>query len=144
FRAMILRYRAEPAARCDAAETLDGPPAERIHALLCAHFCTALEWFGDATHLHELKLVVHEQAIDLSEDGFPTIGNRLRSLLTEATERGELTEPPTGLSFDQVARTLTHAARGAKHDGRSKGPDDLRRDLDVAVRLVMTGLLPRP
>lgn len=141
FRTMILRFRAEMNARCDAAEALDEPIETRVTELLYAHFGTALEWFGDAAHLSELKMFASEHPIGPTDDTVGAFRDRLHRTLTEAEQRGELAPTPRGASIADVATTLLFAAQGAKSAQKS-GAAGMRLALGTIVALVVGGLRP--
>ena len=139
FRTMIRRFRAETHIRCDAAEALDAPLATRLIELLYANYGTALEWFGDAAHLNELKMFASEHPIGPFDDAAPAFRDRLRRMLDAATARGEIDPARQDVSIATVAQTLIFAATGAKRAQRD-GAQGLRTGLEAIVRLMLGGL----
>lgn len=140
FRAMVARCRAVMDERCVAAEQMDGPVASRIAALLDANFGTALEWFGDASHMGELKaLFADAPPPETSETSFR---ERIRRLLAGAVAAKELDLTASGLTVDAVARILVNAASGAKH-ARSHAPEKFRADLADITALTVAALKPK-
>lgn len=142
FRTMIRRFRAEMHARCDAAEALDAPLAARLVELLYANYGTALEWFGDAAHLSELKMFASEHPIGPFDDAAPAFRERVLRLLDGAVAGGEIDPGRQDLSVGAVAQTLMFAATGAKR-AQKDGAHGLRAALGTLVRLVLGGVSPR-
>jgi AcrR family transcriptional regulator len=140
FRAMIRRFQDEVHRRSDAAEAMNGPIAERMAELLSAQYCTVLEWFADAAHLHELKLFARASPVGTFDDGPSTLRERVEKVLRNAESSGELAVPPNGVSIGELARILIFTAHGAKVRQR-EGAKGLRRDLELATRLLLAGAL---
>jgi AcrR family transcriptional regulator len=63
FRAMLDACQLTVRTRASAAEQLDAPLAERLADLLYAYFGTALEWFGDGSHLREIETLVGDDPV---------------------------------------------------------------------------------
>lgn len=141
FRTMIGRFRVMVNERCDAAEGLDAAIAVRLIALLYANYGTALEWFGDAAHLGELKAFASEHPIGPFDDSAPAFRDRLTRVLQEAVERGEISLDMQGLSVAAVVQTLIFAARGAKLASRSGGAG-LHEPVKTLVHVIVAGLTP--
>jgi AcrR family transcriptional regulator len=139
FRAMIARCRAVIAERCDQAERMDASLTERLIALLYANYGTALEWWGDATHMAELKAFVKEEGAQLGGQGEINFRERLRRFLGAAADRGEIDLARAGLSLDALADVLTQAATGAKH-GAAHAAGSYRQALHNICRVAMLGL----
>lgn len=141
FGTMIRHFRAEMHRRCDVAEALEGALETRLVALLYAYYGTALEWFGDAAHMKELKLFASEHQIGPFDDAAPAFRHRLLRLLQAAVTRGEIDAARQNVSLDAIAETLIFAATGAKI-AQKEGAKGMRTALDTAVRLVLAGVSP--
>jgi AcrR family transcriptional regulator len=139
FRAMILRFRDSVNAGCDAAEQLDAPVGVRLTELLYANYGTALEWFGEAAHLNELKMFVSEHPIGLADDAAPAFPDRLKRMLSEAIERGEIARQDDPGYVADVAQTLMFAAVGAKRTQKN-GAAGMRPALAMIVGIVLGGV----
>ena len=141
FRTMIGRFRVVVNERCDAAEALDAAVAVRLIELLYANYGTALEWFGDAAHLSELKAFASEHPVGPFDDSAPAFRDRLTRVLQDAEERGEINLNKHGLSITAVVQTLIFAARGAKLAGRNGGAG-LHEAVKTLVTVIVAGLTP--
>ncbi|MBV9511143.1 MAG: TetR/AcrR family transcriptional regulator [Caulobacteraceae bacterium] len=140
FRAMVERCRSTIAERCDQAEALQAPLAERLAALLDAHYGTALEWFGDASsHMAELQAFLREEGDGVAQRGELDFENRLDRFLAAAAARGEINFSRGGVSPEGVRDVLRHAAWGAKHN-RGQTPERFRAALADISALVLAGL----
>lgn len=112
FRAMIERFGARIAARCDAVMAEPLPLREKLEALMLAHFATGYAAFGDGEHLLELKAVMASIAlreIQAFEDIFTA---NATALLTKAAAAGEIALG--SLAPGTIVETLAQAAIGAK------------------------------
>ncbi|AMJ59062.1 TetR/AcrR family transcriptional regulator [Bosea sp. PAMC 26642] len=112
FRAMIARFAAQVAARCEAVMGQPLPFPDKLSALMLAHFGTGYAAFGDGEHLLELKALMASIAareLQAFEGIFTT---NATALLTDAAAAGQITlgslEPGT------IVETLAQAAIGAK------------------------------
>jgi len=142
FRAMLRQFRAEVLGRCAAAEALDAPVERRVAAFIHAAYGTALEWFGDAAHISELKSVAAEHMLSGFEgDDQSHFRKRLESILDTAEQAGEIDLAARGTSSREVALVLIFAAHGAKQSQRD-GAEGYGATLDAIARLVVTPLKP--
>jgi AcrR family transcriptional regulator len=137
FRAMVLRCRAVVNERCRAAEQLQAPVAARITALLDANYGTALEWFGDASHMGELKALMAESAPEQAAEIDTPFRTRLREMLEKAVAAGELAGG--ALSADAASRVIIHAAVGAKH-APARSAQSFRAELDDIAALAVAAM----
>ncbi|MBS48736.1 MULTISPECIES: TetR/AcrR family transcriptional regulator [Sphingobium] len=137
FAMMLDRCQAEVESRVVAAETSDAPLSQRLRALLYAYFGVALEWFGDAEHLSELKAFVAAHPDHFTQGG-PRPRARIQAMLDRAEADGDTDFSGKGLSTAQVANVLVHAARGAKL-GKAPTPETFRRRINDAVSLALAG-----
>lgn len=135
FAMMLDRCQAEVESRAIAAETSDAPLSQRLRALLYAYFGVALEWFGDAEHLGELKAFVAAHPDHFTQGG-PRPRARIQAMLDRAEAAGNITFTGKGISTAQVASVLVHAARGAKQ-GKAPTPETFRRRIGDAVALAL-------
>jgi AcrR family transcriptional regulator len=133
FRAMATRFRDVVDAACAEAEQLVAPPQARLLALLDAYFGQRLDWFGNTNHLAELRALSSEEGLNLGPNPTSTFEKRLRRMLEDAASAAELDFGRTGLSPAQVARTLMHAAEGAKQDRRHTSESYRAELLTLAV-----------
>jgi AcrR family transcriptional regulator len=140
FRAMIARFWAVVNDRCDAAEALAAPIDQRLVALLLANYGTALEWFGDASHISELKAFAAEHPIAEQDDAVPAYRERIRRLLVAADAAGEIDLFATGVPLAGIVRILIYAATGAKR-ARRNASGGLPEEIEAAVRLILAGAL---
>jgi len=136
FRAMTRQFREVVIARCRAAEASADPVETRIVELLYAGYGTALEWFGDAAHIRELKSVAAEQPLDAAGDDRSAFRERLERLLRTAQAAGEIELAARGASAKEVAAALMFAAHGAKLAQRD-GAEGFREAAASIVRLVV-------
>lgn len=135
FAMMLDRCQAEVESRAVAAETSDAPLSQRLRALLYAYFGVALEWFGDAEHLGELKAFVAAHPDHFIQGG-PRPRARIQAMLDQAEAEGDIGFAGKDISTAQVARVLVYAARGAKQ-GKAPTPETFRRRIGDAVALVL-------
>ena len=146
FRAMIRQFREVVIDRCDAAEGLAAPIAARVAELIYASHGTALEWFGDAEHIREVKTFAADHPLDdVRGNDRLAFQARLERLLTEAGGTRELDFGRSTTNAREVATVLMFAAHGAKN-GSFSGVEDYRSILNVIVRLILgpisTGVIP--
>lgn len=114
FRAMLALTARRVESRCQAVLAAAGPFAERLAALLEAHYGTGYACFGAGEHLAELKaamLSVAGAEVQLFEAIFE---RHATALLTKAQADGEITLARSKLTRDQLIATLMLAAAGAK------------------------------
>jgi AcrR family transcriptional regulator len=142
FRAMVGRCREIIAERCDEAERLDAPAADRLAALLEAYFGTALEWFGDASHMAELKAFVAERSPKEGTESEAALHGRLRRMIAAGVEAGEFDVSRTGLVADEIVDVVMQAAVGAKH-GHGLGVDGYGAALRNIAALTVAALAAR-
>jgi AcrR family transcriptional regulator len=112
FRAMIRRFGTRVEARCREVVARPGPLAQRLDALMQAHFASGYSAFGAGEHLAELKAVMAQVAsreIAEVEGIFVTLALRL---LAEAEVSGEITLER--VRPEAIVATLLRAAVGAK------------------------------
>ena len=141
FRAMLARCREVVVRRCDEAEALEAPLAERLAALLDAYFGTALEWFGDASHLRELRrLLVPERRGGPGQTEI-AYRQRLGRFLRTAAEEGELDLARADLTAEALTELVFDAGAGAKHR-REQTPEGYRAEMRNLVALIVAGLTP--
>src|ERR1700730_15754449 len=107
--------------RCAAAEHAAGTAVDRLTGLLDAYFGMGFDLFSKSEHMPELEETFSKLARtkigDLNSDYEDLLARYLRSL----EKSGEIGRPPQGLTVEQIARILTRAAEGAKHDGKIQG-----------------------
>lgn len=115
FRGMLAGCRALIEARAGEAEASDAPLAERLGALLFAYPGTALEWFGDAGHLRELRAIIDQDPAAFGPPaGEDRQEERMIALLRGAASRGEVDPALPDAELARAAAFLRHAATGAK------------------------------
>lgn len=141
FRAMVERCRDVVASRCEAAERLEGPVEARLAALLDAYFGTAIEWFGDAAHLKELRQLTSPEAVtepSVSEQAFC---QRLARLFEAASAAGEIDLDRAGLTAEQLAGVVVNAAMGAKY-ARPQTPESFHAEMRDLLALLTAAWAP--
>jgi AcrR family transcriptional regulator len=144
FRTMIARCRAVIAERCASAERMDTDLAERLVAMLYANYGTALEWWGDASHMAELKAFAKEAGGELAAgQGELHFRDRLLQVLDAAIARGEIDLRRANVSLQTVAEVLLQAASGAKHRS-TNGGESYRHALHNICTIALIGLGSRP
>lgn len=112
FRAMIQRFGIRVEARCREVMSRQAPLAEKLDALMQAHFASGYAAFGAGEHLAELKAVmaaIASREIAEVEAIFVTLALRL---LGEAEGSGEITL--ARVRPEALVATLLRAAVGAK------------------------------
>lgn len=129
FRAMLDLLGRRVEARCREVMAMRAPFAERLPALLKAHFGQAYASFGTGEHLVELKAVmatVAARELQAFERTFAEFASRL---LSEAQAQGEITLARASVDADGWIAGLAFAATGAK-SGVAPSGDDYARRLD--------------
>ena len=112
FRAMMARFLAQVAARCEAVMAQPLPFPDKLSALMLAHFGAGYAAFGDGEHLIELKTVMASIATREAQAFEHIFCNHATALLTQAAAAQEISLG--GLTPGQVVETIAHAAIGAK------------------------------
>jgi AcrR family transcriptional regulator len=112
FRAMIERFGAQIAARCEAVMAQPLPFPDKLAALMLAHFATGYAAFGDGEHLLELKAVMASIALREIQAFEGIFTTNATALLTTAAATGEIALG--SLAPDAIVETLAQAAIGAK------------------------------
>ncbi|MDP3256505.1 MAG: helix-turn-helix domain-containing protein [Bosea sp. (in: a-proteobacteria)] len=111
FRAMMARFLAQVAARCEAVMAQPLPFPDKLSALMLAHFGAGYAAFGDGEHLLELKTVMASIATQEAQAFEHIFCNHATALLTHAAAQ----EISLGaLTPGQIVETIAHAAIGAK------------------------------
>jgi AcrR family transcriptional regulator len=130
FRAMIRRFGTRVEARCREVVAQPGSLAQRLDALMQAHFASGYVAFGAGEHLAELKAVMAQIAsreIAEVEGVFVTLAMRL---LAEAGSSDEITLER--VAPEVIVATLLRAAVGAKV-GTQPSPEVYAERLSAAA-----------
>ncbi|MDP3408936.1 MAG: helix-turn-helix domain-containing protein [Bosea sp. (in: a-proteobacteria)] len=112
FRAMMARFLAQVAARCEAVMAQPLPLPDKLSALMLAHFGAGYAAFGDGEHLLELKTVMASIATREAQAFEHIFCSHATALLTQAAASGEVSLG--ALKAKQIVETIAHAAIGAK------------------------------
>lgn len=112
FRAMMARFLAQVAARCEAVMAQPLPFPDKLSALMLAHFGAGYAAFGDGEHLIELKTVMASIATREAQAFEHIFCNHATALLTQAAAAQEISLG--ALTPGQIVETIAHAAIGAK------------------------------
>lgn len=139
FKAMLDQCRERVNERIAETEQSGAPFAERLAGLLYAYGGTALEWFGDARHIAELRAVA---------DDIPDIAvrqtrdeeiDRVMALIATTTAAGEISTNRLGATVKAIAGALVDAAAGAKQ-GDNVSLDLYRQRLTAIAALANAAL----
>jgi AcrR family transcriptional regulator len=112
FRAMIARFSAQVAARCEAVMAQPLPFPDKLSALMLAHFGAGYAAFGDGEHLLELKSVMASIALPEAQAFEHIFCSQATTLLARAAAAGEISLG--ALKAEQIVETMAQAAIGAK------------------------------
>jgi len=112
FRAMIARFTAQVAARCEAVMAQPLPFPDTLSALMLAHFGAGYAAFGDGEHLLELKTVMASIATREAQAFEHIFCSHATTLLTRAAAAGEVSLG--ALLPEHIVETMAQAAMGAK------------------------------
>jgi AcrR family transcriptional regulator len=112
FRAMIERFAAQIAARCEAVMAQPLPFPDKLAALMLAQFGSGYAAFGDGEHLLELKAVMASIALREIQAFEGIFTANATALLTKAAGAGEIALG--SLAPGAIVETLAQAAIGAK------------------------------
>lgn len=112
FRAMVARFAAQIAARCEAVMAQPLPFPDKLAALMLAQFGAGYAAFGDGEHLPELKAVMASIARREIEAFEGIFAAHATALLKGAAQTGEIALG--SLAAEAIVETLAQAAIGAK------------------------------
>jgi AcrR family transcriptional regulator len=141
FRAMLDLLARRVEARCCEVMEMQAPFAERLSALLKAHFGQAYASFGTGEHLVELKAVmttVAERELRAFERTFAKFASQL---LQEAEDRDEIAPARASLDAEDWIAGLMFAAVGAKI-GTAPSCDDYARRLKAIASIFAAAVSP--
>lgn len=142
FRAMAACCGSAIQAACAEAEAMDAPVQARLVALLDGFLGTAMHWFGDARHSDELRALSVAGAVELGPSPEAAFEERLRGFLVAADASRELDLGRLPSSPPEIARTILHAAQGAKH-ARSHTRETLRQEIAKVAAMACGALAIR-
>jgi len=138
FRRLALRLFDGALARATAAATVDGPLAERLHAILATKLELTLQLWRDSPHATELLDAGARLSGDLVERFTQAMHELATAAVAAAAERGEVAlDGQNAAELADIALALT---RGLEADPTD--PDLPRHRLRRGVELLVAGLRP--
>ncbi len=142
FRGLVERLHEQHlAAMAAAAADLERPFEERLVAVLEARFLRFVELTSASPHAAELYDRHDRLCGDIARASQERSERLLARMLREAAGRGEVDLGRAALSAPRIATVLFDSAHGAKgEDPSSATPEQFRRRLADAVRVLVTGL----
>ena len=118
----VLEYLGEQVRqRCAVAESAGGTAVDRLTGLLDAYFGMAFELFSKSEHMPELEETFSKLARSRISNLNAEYEQRLARVVRSLQKKGEIGEPPQGLTVEQIVHILIRTAEGAKHDPEVQG-----------------------